>query len=378
MRWMTKPLHIAALFLLSQACNTLQQSSLVDLEIVEPAKVIFPADISQVAVRYNNTYLWYNSQFETHNAPTKPDQTNTNSPAELLYFESFVENLRESLLFDTVRIVEAAHPDEYKTTTDFIKSDAPAKDEYNGGVALLAELHRKAHQKSKKHILLDPELGLYAASELQQIQDTTGADLLMSLDYLAIHKNFSAKGSANSVQIIPVWNFYNLNEKELEYYYNLSDIKAIPKRADIHRKAVQQNLVQEVATTAGWLFANYLVPHWILVQRRVYESGNRELRKAQKLVEENKWIKAAEIWKKNTYNKNNNIAAKSMYNLAVACEINGEMDAAMDWVVKSYNALEQKNEEHQFNCRDYLRILARRKQDFKKIDLQLNTQSAAY
>ena len=101
-----------------------------------------------------------------------------------------------------------------------------------------------------------------------------------------------------------------------------------------------------------------------------------ELKKAEQLVKENRWLDAAEIWKKNVTNSNKNVAAKSMFNLALACEIEGELDAALDWVVKSYYVFKDDNEVHEFNCKEYIRILGMRKIDIQKIELQVNPDSA--
>jgi hypothetical protein len=57
-----------------------------------------------------------------------------------------------------------------------------------------------------------------------------------------------------------------------------------------------------------------------------------------------------------------------MYNLALACEMNGDMDAAIDWVIKSLYVFGDKNPVNEFNCKNYIKILALRKLDIKKIE----------
>jgi hypothetical protein len=103
-----------------------------------------------------------------------------------------------------------------------------------------------------------------------------------------------------------------------------------------------------------------------------YHSGNVELSKTDKLIEQGEWLKAAEIWKANIDNKNKKIAAKSMFNLALANEMSGNLDAAIDWAVKSFQVFEQKNEIHYQNCMEYIQIIGQRKLDIKTIDKQLN------
>ncbi len=123
-------------------------------------------------------------------------------------------------------------------------------------------------------------------------------------------------------------------------------------------------------------FAELLIPHWVEVQRMYYKSGQCRIKKAEELIKENDWIEAAEIWKKNVNNKNKSIAAKSMFNLALACEIEGDIDAAIDWAVKSFHVFERKNELNYYNCLDYIQILGQRKLDIKVINMQLYPETS--
>jgi hypothetical protein len=128
--------------------------------------------------------------------------------------------------------------------------------------------------------------------------------------------------------------------------------------------------LNEASFDAGADFSKVLVPHWEEVERLYYKSGNVQLKLADEYVNNYEWLKAANIWKNNINNKNKNIAAKSMFNLAIACEIEGNLDAAVDWAVKSFYVFEQKNQEHSLNCMDYIQILSQRKIDFKILEKQ--------
>lgn len=55
------------------------------------------------------------------------------------------------------------------------------------------------------------------------------------------------------------------------------------------------------------------------------------------------WLKAAEIYKKETKNKNENIAAKATYNMALICEMEGNLDVAIDWLDRSNSVYKRKN-----------------------------------
>ncbi len=83
-------------------------------------------------------------------------------------------------------------------------------------------------------------------------------------------------------------------------------------------------------------------------------------------------MEAAEIWKANVNNPNKYIAAKCKFNMGLVCEMEGNLEAAVDWVVQSFHVLGAKNKEHYYNCTNYINILALRKIDIKKIDLQFS------
>ena len=146
----------------------------------------------------------------------------------------------------------------------------------------------------------------------------------------------------------------------MESVYNLKKaLSSLPPR---------KHAVLASAEMEGEKFAEFLIPHWTEAERVYYRSGHIELKKTEELVEQNRWMEAAEIWKKNVNNKNKNIAAKSMFNMALACEVNGEIDAAIDWVVKSYHLLGSKNEIHEFHCKNYIEVLGWRKANIKQIE----------
>jgi len=49
----------------------------------------------------------------------------------------------------------------------------------------------------------------------------------------------------------------------------------------------------------------------------------------------------------------------------------GHLDAAIDWAVKSYHVFGETNKQHAGNCKEYIRILSTRKRDLKIIEQQI-------
>lgn len=92
---------------------------------------------------------------------------------------------------------------------------------------------------------------------------------------------------------------------------------------------------------------------------------------AEKYLLDSDWLKAAEIYKRETKNKNQNIIAKAKYNMALICEMEGNLDAAVDWLVLSYSTYKNENPEHKFNCKQYITLLAERKWEIERLEKQV-------
>lgn len=390
-----------------QSCDTLQSISSVNFEIIIPGKINIPAKYRKAAIRYNNSNVARNSNFSSFfedNEKIK-DNTNIDSMASEVYYQIFTSYLKSQQFFDTIIELQPLNYSDIKVndslvyaqfeTDNTIDSLQPivANSEVFSFTKLINDFSDSDSKKSKTKFL-DPEFGLYTKEEIQQIADSTKADLLFSLDWFAsIDGIFSPRYTMNSpgtinnediikhnsqtvkevVNIISHWNFYDLKKQELIYSYRKTDtIKWIKPASSLEEaKRIlppRKDAILNAADIAASRFIEFLVPHWIEVERIYYKSGQIDMKKTEALIEENRWLEAAEIWKKNTTNKNKSIAAKSMFNLALACEMNGNMAAAIDWAVKSFYVFGTKNEFHAENCKNYIQILARRKIDIQNIE----------
>ena len=128
----------------------------------------------------------------------------------------------------------------------------------------------------------------------------------------------------------------------------------------------------ESVTESALKFGEKLIPHWITAERVVYRSGHYEMRRAMQQIMLNQWEAAAAILEGQTSNKNRNIAAKAMFNLALTNEIAGNLEEAMNWTIKSYYVFQEEDPIHAKNTKDYITILARRKKEIEALDKQLN------
>lgn len=377
-------------------CNTLYNTKTINIEVLEPGKVKFPDDYSRIALRYNNTNVAYNPKYSFYfnNNDKITDTGNLDSVASWVYFDYVLQSLRKEQTLDTVMELAAADystiqvndslplPEEFKQDSVDFENENSGK-LYSYVISRYLKYNPPAQKESAVLKNLDPQNGLYTSKELEEIADSTGADLLFSLDHFvtqnAIVKTDDQSYIEELVLVNAFWTTFDLRKKQLVRLFQKSDtiiwdnfytpgsdpFKLLPPRRDA---------VLNASDMAGTNFAAYLSPHWINVERFYYRSGHVELKKTNKLVEEGKWMEAAQIWKQQVNNPNKSIAAKCMFNLALANEMTGDLASALDWVVQSYHVFGEKNDLHAENCRAYIQLLAQRRINKGLLDDFFNIQ----
>jgi hypothetical protein len=347
-----------------QGCFTSTNISTINIEIIIPVEHKFPPGYKNVAVRYNNSNISRNPQFSTWYLDNEKftDTTNLDSIASENYFQNFITHLKYQQYFDTVIDLEP------KNYTDIKLIDSLAT-------------------------FINPEFCLYSVNDIQQIADSTGADLFLSFDFFASHDGIFTthykpnksdtsgilvndfniyRDATEVVHILSGWNFYDLKKQKLIYSHLKTDtIKWIEPVYNINiAKRIlpsRRDAVLNAADIAGNQFVEFLVPHWLEVERMYYKFGQGKLKSANNLIKQNRWMEAAAIYRKNAKNRNKKMASKCMFNMALICELSGDMEAASDWVTKSMNA-NHKDPYHKGNCESYSYILRQRKLDIQKIE----------
>ena len=160
----------------------------------------------------------------------------------------------------------------------------------------------------------------------------------------------------------------------VSYLYNQMDTLAyeptdFPLNLNDHAKL--NLLVNNSSEYLGRFFGSKIIPTWLMVERLYYKSNNQNMLLAEKYALNNEWLKAAEIWNKQSKNKNPRMAAKACYNMALACEMEGKLDNAINWLVQSHSMLKVNNEEHKENCKRYIAVLALRKKEIERLAHQV-------
>lgn len=152
-------------------------------------------------------------------------------------------------------------------------------------------------------------------------------------------------------------NIYN----DSKSWTNTSDA---PKKAD-QGLPMKDNAVSQAGFHAGKQFANRISPRWIWVSRSYYKKGHPDFEQAKRLVKVNDWKGAADLWLKQTTNSGPKIAGYACYNMALASEMDGNLEAAIEWAKKAYVDYKIGNALH------YLTILQQRLNDQYRLDEQM-------
>lgn len=98
----------------------------------------------------------------------------------------------------------------------------------------------------------------------------------------------------------------------------------------------RKEAVKAVSLQAGQYYAMRIIPYRTRVTRDYYVKGTDNFRTARRKAQTGNWDGAAELWKKETTNPSSKVAGRACYNMAIICEINGELDLAIEWSQKAY------------------------------------------
>jgi hypothetical protein len=355
------------------------------------------------------------------------DKLYSDSLASWVYFNAFHKYLKDQQFFDTIVNAKSIFHNGVALNDSLIISRFSTLDTTNSDSAYFlnpavlqaSKLIDKLPDSTsgmKKDLYIDPDYGLHTKYDIEKIAQQTGADFLLSLDFFGVldglfspdyfknlpdslkfnyinnvmnHPDFAYRRKSDSkgnsrfsygyelatqvINVIASWSIYDLKKTEFTFFHTKIDSLYWTGDHELLRLSSNslpplRDVIFDASNISGINFAQFISPHWVSVERNYYKSRYTDLKVTYQLIKKQRWIEAAEILKRNVYNKNKIIAAKSMYNLAFVCEMNGEFDAAMDWAIKSFHVFGSKNQKHSDNCTKYINIIAQRKLDIQKIE----------
>ena len=318
-------------FLGLTSCLLSEQVSELQVEIMKPGLFIFPENIQNIAVFKRDMYRSDTSLFKYINpVDVGVDSTIKYSNLSNQCVDAAANYFKESGYFQNV-----------KNYRDSLNSELNS----NSGIYTPDELF----SKSKSDILIF--LDFFKFYDIVISNSTNHLYTSACLSWTITIKNDTAAYIYNQIDTLE---------------YNDWEFKSYNLEKDGHEK-----IMMGASRYLGESFGKKIIPSWLQVKRMYYRSSNPDMMKAEQYALSNEWIKAAEIWKNETKNKNLKIVAKSCYNLALASEMEGKIDLSIDWLIRSYSTLPKENKDHKANCQRYINILAMRKKEIERLDKQI-------
>jgi hypothetical protein len=104
---------------------------------------------------------------------------------------------------------------------------------------------------------------------------------------------------------------------------------------------------------------NLISPSWI-DEKRVYFLFNKSNDQGQKFIEANDFVQAEKYWQDIAQSKNAKIRSKAEFNLALISELNGDLDKAIEYGLKSFYS------QYRYQTELYLKRLQARKEVLNK------------
>lgn len=98
----------------------------------------------------------------------------------------------------------------------------------------------------------------------------------------------------------------------------------------------RKEALKDISNKAGHEYGLRLIPYWIRVSRDYYVKGTDNFKIGKRKAQTGNWEGAAELWKRETTSTSNKVAGMACYNMAISCEIKGELDLAIQWAQKAY------------------------------------------
>ena len=137
----------------------------------------------------------------------------------------------------------------------------------------------------------------------------------------------------------------------------------------------KKSAIALAAEVIGENYSKHILPAWAKVDRTIMQNGNPEFKKATKLAQTNHWDDACLIWHAQTTNSGKQKKVVALYNLALASEMNGDIDQAIaftDRAAKVSSGIFLSSEIEA--VRKYSAVLYQRKNEINKLNNQYETR----
>jgi hypothetical protein len=100
----------------------------------------------------------------------------------------------------------------------------------------------------------------------------------------------------------------------------------------------RKEMVIRAGNRAGECYAARIIPYSLRVSRFYYVRGNGSFTVAKRMAQAGDWDAAGKLWLQATNSPSPKVAGRGCYNMAIISEINGDLNGALTWARKAYEA----------------------------------------
>jgi len=318
------------------------------LDVLRPAKMIFDPNANNLLI-VNNSITQpavYGHKTQLYNENAKYVMLSTDS-LSLFCLGSLKEELDGKNFFSTVQILPDSRNNgkDFSTITrlsaDTVKNLANS---YHADVILSLDKIKENDDLSEYYL---PESSTYLST--LEVRFETYWTVL-----------YPGKTLQTPVQ------FKDTVYWESESYYRKKGMNGLPKRADA---------LIDGALYVGQKSVNRFVPYWEKVDRYFFISNNRYIKQGMDSVYVKNWNAAITLWQKAIgKSKNKRTQALALNNIAVAYEILGDIDKALNYATQSYYSFCELTFTDADSCNrliEYTNDLSQRKNEIELLKKQL-------
>jgi hypothetical protein len=231
-------------------------------------------------------------------------------------------------------------------------------------------------------------------AEVERICADYGADALVTIESFDSDNSSSARRvetkrkDKNGKQYIDVsyraqqrtgvrigWRLYDPKTKVVVDEFVTDDYLEREATGNTERAALGNlpapvNVTRSAAYNVGREYGARIAPVYVQVRRSYYGSAKgykADMRQAARYLQSRNFEKAGALWKKVEANgrSHRKAAGRAAYNMAVAAELNGSLDLALEWAKKAWEDYGNKK------ARRYIHTLKDRQNDARKVETQM-------
>lgn len=175
------------------------------------------------------------------------------------------------------------------------------------------------------------------------------------------------------MNVITAWRIYDYKNKVIvdEFtgtdYLDFTGVGATPQIASSNLP-IKREAIKRTGYHGGSAYGYRIAPQWITLHREYYTKGSARLKEAKRFVRMNEWEAAAKIWQAAYKSSSRKESGRAAYNMALASEVLGNLEAAKEWAKKSYTEKGIKK------GLSYSRAIDRRIRDQKVLEKQMEGQ----